>query len=36
MLVEKYWDGLVKNGCCHSVHKTLELAVSQKGINVVN
>ena len=28
--------GLVKNGCYHSVHKTQELALFQKGINGVN
>ena len=35
-LFEKYWVGMVKNGCGNSGLRRLKLAVSQKGINRIN
>ena len=31
-----FWVGLVKNGCSHSGHKTLKLAISWKSIDETN
>ena len=35
-LIEKYWGGMVQNGCGQSGLRTLKLAVSQEGINGIN
>ena len=34
--LKNIWWGVVKNGCGHSDHMTLKLAVSQEGIDGIN
>ena len=34
--LKNIWWGVVKNGCGHSDHMTLKLAVSQEGIDEIN